>query len=301
VAGLPQDSSVQWTHLKPSTICDKMQQAGHTISGYIAKKLLVSQGLTLRSMLKNDDLKVVENRNEQFEKISRLRQYFTRNSLPILSIDTKKKELLGNFKRPGQVYCSEFLSTYDHDFLSFSHGQLVPHGIYDVVDNKGYLTLGTSKETAAFVCDNIAYFWVQQLQYKYPNADTILLLCDGGGANSCLHYIFKYRLAQLSKTLDMNILVAHYPAYCSKYNPIEHRLFSQISHTWSGLPLYNIEFVKELTQMTTTRTGLQVYVNINRKTYETKVDVPQSFKDNLEQFCTFDDKIPKWNYIVKVP
>jgi hypothetical protein len=273
---------------------------GCEVSSYIVRQLLDRESLGSRSMLKVNDLKVVENRNEQFEKIQILRQYFSDNSLPILSIDTKKKELLGNFKRAGQVYCSKALSTNDHDFLSFSDGLLVPHGIYDVTDNKGYVSLGTSKETAEFICDNLSWFWTKELQYRYPQADTMLILCDGGGANSCLHYVFKYQLVKLAKTLNMNIIVAHYPAYCSKYNPIEHRLFSHITNTWSGKPLYNIEFAQELTKQTATKTGLQVKVKINSKVYQNKISVPQTFKDNINDYIIFDDIIPKWNYAIKV-
>ena len=128
----------------------------------------------------------------------------------------------------------------------------------------------------------------------------MLILCDGGSANSCLHYIFKYRLIELSKSLNMNIIIAHYPAYCSKYNPIEHRLFSQITRTWDGKPLYNVEFAKELTQQTSTKTGLEVKVKINNKVYQDKIPVPQKFKDNIDDFIIFDDLIPKWNYAIKV-
>jgi hypothetical protein len=273
---------------------------GCQVSSYIVRELLDIESLGSRSMLKVNDLKVVENRNEQFEKIQILRQYFSDNSLPILSIDTKKKELLGNFKRAGQVYCSKALSTNDHDFLSFSDGLLVPHGIYDVTDNKGYVSLGTSKETAEFICDNLSWFWTKELQYKYPQADTMLILCDGGGANSCLHYVFKYQLVKLAKALNMNIIVAHYSAYCSKYNPIEHRLFSQITNTWNRKPLYNIEFAQELTKQTVTKTGLQVKVKINSKVYQNKSSVPQTFKDNINDHIIFDDIIPKWNYAIKV-
>ncbi len=300
VAGLPQVADTKWTHLKPQAIVEKMRVQGCQVSPYMVRQLLATEGLGSRSMLKVNDLKVVENRNEQFEKIQILRQYFSDNSLPILSIDTKKKELLGNFKRVGQVYCSKALRTNDHDFLSFSDGLLVPHGIYDVSDNKGYVSLGTSKETAEFICDNISWFWTKELQYKYPQANTMLILCDGEGANSCLHYIFKYQLVKLAKSLNMNIIVAHYPAYCSKYNPIEHRLFSQITNTWDGKPLYSIEFAKQLTQQTSTKTGLEVKVKINSKVYQNKIPVPQKFKDNIDNFIIFDDKIPKWNYAIKV-
>jgi hypothetical protein len=132
-----------------------------------------------------------------------------------LSIDTKKKELLGNFHRPGSTYSTGAQRVNDQDFLSFADGQLVPHGIYDVRENIGYMTLGTSKDTSEFTCDNLRHFWTSALAHQYPTAHTLLLLCDGGGANSCLHYIFKQDLVTLPNSLAINILVAHYPAYCS--------------------------------------------------------------------------------------
>lgn len=298
-AGLPQNEGVKWTHLTPKEISEQMCQKGHSVSEYVVKQLLKVRGFKTRSMLKVNELKDVEQRNEQFEKIALLRQTFLKQGQPVLSIDTKKKELLGLFKREGQVYTQEAIKTYDHDFSSFSEGQVVPHGIYDIADNKGYISLGTSKETSEFVCDNIGYYWKNDLQFKYESSHTILLLCDGGGANSCAHYIFKYDLVKLANELKMNILVAHYPAYCSKYNPIEHRLFSQISRTWRGKPLVNIEFVKELTSKTQTKTGLEVEVRINHRTYLTKRQVTQEFKDNIQKYCIFDDKIPQWNYLIK--
>ena len=160
------------------------------------------------------------------------------------------------------------------------------------------MTLGISKDTSEFVCDNIRHYWTQILQHKYTHSDTILLLCDGGGSNASAHYIGKQDLVKLAKSLKINILVAHYPPYCSKWNPIEHRLFSQITHTWSGTPLLNIEFVKELTNKTITRTGLKVITTINNKQYLTKREVNPEFKENIKQYIQFDDKTPKWNYLI---
>jgi hypothetical protein len=276
-----------------------MQQKGALVSRYQIKKMLALRAYKKRRLVKMNELKQVQGRNEQFEKIHTLRQAFLQEDLPILSIDTKKKELLGNFHRSGSTYSRVAHRVNDHDFLSFADGQLVPHGIYDLGANTGYMTLGTSKDTSEFTCDNLRRVWLSDLVGKYANAHTLLLLCDGGGANSCLHYIFKQDLVDLAKELKINILVAHYPAYCSKYNPIEHRLFSQISHTWSGIPLTNLQFVKELTNTTTTRTGLQVRTTINNKTYQTKRAVRPDFKENMESYIRFDEKCPKWNYLVK--
>lgn len=136
------------------------------------------------------------------------------------------------------------------------------------------------------------------MQHKYPNAETILLRCDEGGFNASAHYIVKQDLVKLAKSLNINILVTHYPPYCSKWNSIEHRLFSQINHTWSGITLKNVEYVKNLTDTTTTRTGLKVMTSINQKQYLTKRGVSQKFKDNIETYITFDDEGPKWNYLI---
>jgi Rhodopirellula transposase DDE domain len=298
-AGLPQDACVKWTHLSQVQITSAMADNGCPVSRYHVRQLLRVRGFRKRKLLKSNELKMVEGRNEQFEKIATLRKSFTLNDQPILSIDTKKKELLGNFHRQGSTYSTGKRTVNDHDFLTFADGQLVPHGIYDVRDNTGYITLGTSKDTSEFVCDNLKSTWLSHLQFKYPEAHTMLLLCDGGGSNSCLHHIFKQDMINLAKELNINILVSHYPAYCSKYNPIEHRLFSQISHTWSGVPLTNIQFVKELTNTTTTKTGLKVTTTINPAKYQTKRPVADDFKNQLQKAIIFDDLCPKWNYLIK--
>jgi hypothetical protein len=299
IAGLPQDKNVKWTHLSERTIGDNLAEKNHIISRYHIKQMLKFREYKKRALLKKIALKDVEGRNEQFEKIATYRTSFTNEGLPVISIDTKKKELLGNFSRSGTAYSTSERRTYDHDFLSSADGQIVPHGIYDVNENIGYVTLGLSKDTSEFVCDNLSKCWTETLQYKYPDAETMLLLCDGGGSNASAHYIVKQDLVKLAKSLNINILVAHYPPYCSKWNPIEHRLFSQITHTWSGVPLENIEFVKNLTNTTTTRTGLKVITSINQKQYLNKREVSQKFRDNIEEYITFDDKRPKWNYLIK--
>lgn len=300
-AGLPQDVSVKWTHLSQVQIAGKMTSLDCPASRYLVKQMLEIRGFKKRTLLKHNELKVVEGRNEQFERIAATREIFARNDLPQLSIDTKNKELLGNFYRKGSVYCVEGQKVNDHDFASFAEGRLVPHGIYDLNDNTGYMTLGTSKDTSEFVCDNLRDCWLSHLQFKYPQAHTMLLLCDGGGSNSCLHHIFKQDLLKLANQLKINILVAHYPAYCSKYNPIEHRLFAQISHTWAGVPLRNIQFVKELTDTTTTKTGLRVISNINLKTYQSQRPISEDFKNKVHELVVFDSDCPKWNYLIRHP
>lgn len=295
-AGDPQKESVKWVGLQPFQIRQKLLERDYELSTYLIKELLASEGYSKRSYLKSASLHQVPNRNEQFEKIADLKRHFLAEGLPILSIDTKKKELLGNFYRDGQYYDKDYRLVNDHDFLSYAQGVVIPHGIYDIADNFGYLTLGTSKDTSAFVCDNIEHFWQTDLQWKYQDANWLLVLCDGGGSNNANHYIVKQDFYKLAQRLDINILMAHYPPYCSKWNPIEHKLFCHVHRAWKGSVFQNIQLVKELAEMTATSTGLQVKAWINDQTYHTQRTVDPTFKNDIHNFVTFDQDLPKWNY-----
>lgn len=300
VAGLPQDKDVVWTNLSQTKIAEKMREDGFCVSRYHVKKLLAFKRFKKRKLLKMKTLKDVECRDAQFERIANYRKAFSAMNLPVLSIDTKNKEKIGDFGRAGEAYSTGARKVNDHDFPSFAGEVIVPHGIYDVNDNTGYVTLGTSKDTSEFVCENIMRCWSEHLQYRYQDCETMLVLCDGGGSNASGHYIVKQDLVNLANKLNINIMVAHYPPYCSKWNPIEHRLFSQISHSWSGIPLTDIQLVKTLTEQTTTKTGLKVIATVVTKKYETKRKVNQDFKDNIHELIIFDDVCPKLNYLIKV-
>jgi hypothetical protein len=241
-------------------------------------------------------MKVVEHRNQQFENIVCLKAEYTAAGNPIISMDTKKKEYLGNFYRDGHLYTQQALRTYDHDFNSFAEGIIIPHGIYDLQRNTGYLNLGTSKDTSEFACDSLRHWWYNQGQYDYPHATSILLLCDAGGSNHCRHYLFKADLQKLVDEIGIEIRVAHYPPYASKYNPIEHRLFPHVTRACQGVIFRSTKLVRELMAKTTTTKGLTVTVNIIDKVYETGRQVTQDFKQNLPIIS--DDFLPQWNYRV---
>ena len=219
--------------------------------------------------------------------------------LLIVSIDTKKKEMLGNFKREGKALSNGPLKSLDHDFSTFSDGQIIPHGIYDVTRNVGYMTLGISHDTSRFVCDNIARVWEQHLKWQYPDAHTLVILCDGGGSNSSAHRIVKQDLMDLANKLGIRLLVVHYPPYCSKFNPIEHRLFSQITRSWSGAPLMSLQNAADRAARTTTKKGLKVHVHINSKTYDIKRPIDESYQKRLARQVVFAQELGKWNYLVK--
>lgn len=296
-AGSPQEENLKWVGLKAAEIRKKIAEQDYEVSVYLVKQLLAEQGYRKRSYLKAVSLGMRPNRNEQFEKIANLKQHFMNVGLPVLSIDTKKKEPLGNFYRAGQYYDKRHRRVNDHDFTSHAEAIVVPHGIYDIADNFGYLSLGLSKDTSAFVCDNVEHFWQTDLQWKYPHSNWLLLLCDGGGSNNSRHYIVKQDFYNLAQKLDLNILVAHYPPYCSKWNPIEHKLFCHVHRAWEGSVFQNIQIVKELAEMTSTSKGLQVKVWINHKNYQTKRVVNPDFKNNINQYVKFDEDLPKWNYL----
>lgn len=212
-------------------------------------------------------------RSEQFRVISFLMALFIlMENNPIISIDTKKKEILGELTRNEPVLTKgkKAVETYDHDYPHLGVGKAIPHGIYDVKLNKGYLSLGNSHETAEFVVDNLEWWWTNFGQFEYPTADRILILCDSGGANGHRHHLFKKLLQELARKIGKKLVICHYPPYCSKYNPIERRLFAQVHRTIKEVILTDLEQVKALISKTATKTGLRVEVRINRKFYPLK-------------------------------
>ena len=298
-AGFPQDENVVWISLSVTQIMSELSALGYDISRYFVRQILDSLGLRERSFYKDLPMKDVKDRNEQFEQITAICEEASSVGLPIVSIDTKKKEMLGNFKREGKAFSNGQPLAYDHDFSTFSDGQIVPHGIYDVTRNVGYMTLGISHDTSKFVCDNIARVWREYLKVQYPTAHTLVILCDGGGSNSSSHRIVKQDLMDLANKLGIKLLVVHYPPYCSKFNPIEHRLFSQITRSWSGAPLMSLQNAADRAAMTTTKKGLKVHVHINSKSYDIKRPIEESYQKRLARQVVFAPELGKWNYLVK--
>lgn len=236
----------------------------------------------------------IKNRDEQFRNISRLTAEYEATGNPIISMDTKKKEQLGNFYRDGHLYTNGELKVYDHDFNSFSDGVIVPHGIYDVQRNEGYIQIGTSRDTSEFACDSFRHWWLTYGCQHYPQATSILVLCDGGGSNSSRHYLFKQDLQALADQIGCEIRIAHYPPYCSKYNPIEHRLFPHVTRACQGVVFRSIGLVCKLIGKASTSTGLKTVVHLIDKVYQTGRKVADDFKETMR--IAFDDLLPEWNY-----
>jgi hypothetical protein len=216
----------------------------------------------------------------------------------VLCVDTKKKELLGHLHRLGQCYSTDTQCVYDHDFRHLANALLVPHGVYDYFGNVGFMTLGTSRETSAFVCDAISLAWQEGHQAHYPEATEILLTFDCGGANAARSLRFKEDMIALSGRLRLPLRVAHYPPYTSKWHPIEHRLFSHVERSLRGVMLDCHETALDAVARTCTKTGLHVTARILNKVYDIGRKCSDTFREIKDQFIRHDAVLGQWNYLV---
>jgi hypothetical protein len=293
-AGDPMRQDVVWTDLTPQEISQSLQKQAVYAGPRIVRRILDGLGFARRQMLKVLPGGDSPHRGEQFRHLAHLIQAFLEAGHPVLSIDTKKKEYLGTLYRDGKVYCQQALKAFDHDFPSLAAGVIIPHGIYDLARNQGWIHLGLSRDTTAFACDSLRLFWYNDGQRLYPNASALLLLCDGGGSNSCHKHLFKEDLQGVVNDLGVPIRVAHYPAYCSKFNPIERRLFSHVTRACQGVLFDSLHTVMGLIQKTKTQQGLSVTVRVLDTLYDGGRTVTEAFKKNMP--IVFEKLLPKWNY-----
>lgn len=236
-----------------------------------------------------------KDRNKQFEHIEKQRKRYAKSGNPVISVDTKKKELIGNFKNQGRSWEKSPVPVNDHDFPSDAIGKAIPYGIYDTQNNRGTIFVGTSHDTPAFAVDSVESWWEKEGKKRYPNADQLLILADSGGSNSSRSRVWKYRLQRkLCDRHGLTVRICHYPPGTSKWNPIEHRLFSEISKNWSGKPLTRYETVLKYIRTTKTSSGLNVKAHYVRKKYKTgeRVSNKKMKQINLEKEST----LPNWNY-----
>jgi len=234
-------------------------------------------------------------RDTQFQRIAELKTQYAAAGNPVFSIDTKAKEHLGQLFRKGRVWTQRPFEAFDHDFPSWATGVVIPHGIYDLARNRGHLNIGLSHDTSLFACDSFRWYWNRIAQRCYPDATSILWLCDCGGSNSAAQYLFKQDLQSLVNDLEIPIRVAHYPSYCSKYNPIERRLFPHVARACQGMLFDTLDTVVRLMRNAATTTGLRTTVNVIHRAYEIGRTVADNFKSTMR--LRFDDLLPKWNYV----
>ena len=237
-----------------------------------------------------------QRRDEQFGILFYIMALMNATSGPIICIDTKKKERLGNLYRDGQCYCQESAVVLDHDYEYLGQGKVIPHGIYDLKANKGYVSIGVLRETSAFICECIEWWWKNYGIHLYGGCRQVLILCDSGGANGYRIHIFKRELLRLSREIGLRIIVSHYPPYCSKYNPIEYRLFAPIHRQMQGVVLTSYELVKQLIERTTTERGLVVVARIVYKEYPPGLRCSKEELDNDR--ILYHQQLAELNYTI---
>ncbi len=293
-AGDPMKEEVLWTNLAHQEIAEHLRARGMDVSKRIVKQLLKKHHFKTRTARRRLSTGTNPDRNAQFLRIAELRAQYEATGNPIISMDTKKKELLGQLFREGRLTTQLPVNVYDHDFASLAEGIAIPYTLYDIQRNHAFVCLGTSKDTADFVCAALRTWWTVEGQQHYPQATSILLLADGGGSNSSRHYVFKEALQQLADTLGIELRMAHYPPYASKWNPVEHRVFPHITRVLRGVILTSHEQVKRLMERTKTSTGLAVRVRIYYTVYQTGKKASEAFKQAMP--IVFDTVLGKWNY-----
>lgn len=297
VAGDPQNGR-RWVCRSLSKLRGGLIQKGYGLCTETIRRLLSKRQIRPRSNFKRLVANPHPDRDVQFQYIQTQRQAFQAAGWPIISVDTKKKELIGLFQNPGQVWCAHPQSVYMHDFPRDALGQAVPYGIYDLLHHRGYVYVGQSAETAEFAVDAIVRWWKQAGRRRYPQAPELLILADAGGANGSRPRRWKQQLqVNLVDALDLSVTVCHFPTGASKWNPVEHRLFSEISKTWAGIPLTSFEVMLEGIRATTTESGLQVRAVRIQKTYEKGLKVSDEEMKSLaiekHAIC------PNWNYTIR--
>jgi len=293
-AGDPDQDTALWTNLSRPQIAHELLLLGFRVSVPVVAQLLKRHHLGRRKACKTLPLGHHACRNRQFEIIANYRAAFMHSPDPIISVDTKHKEFLGLLFRIGRLYTRHAQKALDHDFPSAALGVIYPHGFYDIKRNLGHLNLGLSHDTSRFACDSIAYWWETHGRPAYPDARRMLLLCDGGGSNASNRYVFKYHLERLADRIGLEVRMAHYPPYCSKYNAIEHRLFPHVTRACQGLLLTSLEVAVKAMAKTATKKGLKTTVHVLPGDYPLKEGYPDEYRETMK--IRFDHELPTWNY-----
>lgn len=288
-------TGLKWTRKATENISRELSKAGIAVSPKTAGRLLKQLGYSLRVNHKQISSAKSPDRNKQFEKIQRTRRAFERSGQPTISVDTKKKEVVGQFKNPGKVLAREPILVRDHDFRSEGIGMAVPYGLYETLTNRGHIFVGTSHDTAEFAVEAMVRWWKNDGRRDYPGAKRLLILADNGGGNGSKNRAWKvYLQKKLADEFGLAVTVCHYPPGTSKWNPIEHRLFSEVSKNWAGQPLNSYETILNYIRTTTTNSGLRVDATLVEGDFPIGVKIPDSDMSTLRLRPAAI--LPAWNY-----
>lgn len=296
-AGSPVDEKILWTNRSPREIAQELAEQGFDVCPDTVRRILTEElELGLRQAVKEEAGCEFPQRDEQFLYLAELRAWYEKKRWPVLSIDTKQKELLGNFFRRGRAYTDGHVRVQDHDFATSGAGRVIPYGVFDVVHNEGFLLLAQGADTSELACDAIWRYWQRLGRKRYWYASGLLVLCDCGGSNGYRRHRFKEELSWLASDLRRDIQVAHYPPGCSKYNPIEHRLFCHVTRALQGVALKTIQVAQSFISRTTTTTGLKVIAEIADRVYQKGQKVTRDFLANMPELFDFNVFLPQLNY-----
>ena len=295
-AGSPEDA-LRWTSSSKATLAAALAARGHPVGPTTVGRLLRDElHYSLQANRKDKEGRAPPERDAQFGYLNAQARTFLERGQPVISVDTKKKELVGAFKNNGRTWRPKGkpVQVNVHDFPSQSLGKAVPYGVYDVGHNRGFVNVGTSHDTPDFAVESIRLWWEHEGQARYPAADSLLVFADSGGSNSARSRVWKVRLQELADALRRPITVCHFPPGTSKWNKIEHRLFSHISIHWRGRPLVDYDTIVSLIGTTTTQKGLTVTARLDVDVYPTGVKIPDSVMTQLalQPHATH----PHWNY-----
>lgn len=290
---------VQWTTKSLSHLVTALEQQNHSIKKSALAEVLSSLGFSLKANKKNIEGVSHPDRDAQFLHIKNTCEVFEKKGNPIISVDCKKKELIGNFKNNGREWQPKGKNTIVnvYDFKNLSDGKAAPYGVYDMVKNTGFVNVGVDHDTASFAVESIRRWWNSVGEKLYFHKTELLITSDGGGSNGVRNRLWKKELQQLANEMRLSITVAHLPPATSKWNKIEHRLFSYISINWRGKPLTSLETIIELLSHTTTKEGLIVTAVVDKNIYPTGVKVTDEEMKKLN--IVRDEFHGEWNYTIK--
>src|SRR3989344_4668344 len=291
-------SRLKWTNKSTYTIADELKNKNQSISEGTVGSVIKSLGYSLQANIKSKENGSSEQRDSQFKYINEQVKLFAKKNMPVISVDTKKKELVGNFKNNGRKWTkkgkAEIVNVYDFEYLA--KGKAIPYGIYEVLKNNGFVNVGISHDTSEFAVESIRQWWKNIGKKNYPHSKELLICADGGGSNASRSRLWKFYLQKFANKTGLKITVCHFPPGTSKWNKIEHKMFSFISMNWKGKPLRNYELIINLIESTTTKKGLKIKAKIDRNVYELGKKIPEKEASKIN---IFNHKInSKWNYTI---
>lgn len=289
-------SGLRWTHKSIRKLCAALRRRGGPSGHSTVARLLRDQRFSLRTNRKRLARTSDPDRDRQFRYLQRVRRWYLTHGLPVISVDTKKKEWLGNFKNPGRCWRRDSRAVLDHDFPRWAIGRGIPYGIYDVGRNAGYVVIGMSAETAAFAVAAIRRWWLAVGRRYYARAKRLLIQADGGGANDCRKLAWKVALQGLADELGLIMTVMHYPPGASQWNLIEHRMFSLISENWAGEPLESYEAMLQFIRRTRSATGFHCKARLDPAEYPIGGKIRPEERTKLR--IKHRGILPKWNYTI---